>query len=169
MFVQCDLDLVLTEYHKERLESQLKSKERYLNKPVLIELTQSTRLQIPTNCILYTKSSFLRPSYLPLSPPSLPLSLFSNLTISFITSLTSLFFFQSSSLLLSLHYLGIKYYTLEITNITDKTKITEQGILTCDSILPALIIQILCIMAMLYLGTSDTLFFASPNVTNTFT
>ena len=46
----CDLDLVLTDYYKERLESQLKNKETYTNED---NLTKSTKLLLPIHVYTY--------------------------------------------------------------------------------------------------------------------
>ncbi len=46
ILLHCDLDLVLTEYYKERLDSRLKNKETNMNEDNPIE---STLLSLPTH------------------------------------------------------------------------------------------------------------------------
>ena len=125
VLTHCDLDLVLTDYYKERLESQLKNREIDTKTPVLTELNESIGLRLPTDWTLYTKPSPLRLSYLPLSPPPFPLSLFSNLTLASATPLTSQFSFQPNSPPPSLNYPSVKSSTSEMTSITNETKMTK--------------------------------------------
>ena len=77
-----DLDLILTKYYKERLDSQLKNKKTYINES---NLTESTVLNIPNLSICLTwistsKPSSTRPFFLFLISPLSPLSLPSALT-----------------------------------------------------------------------------------------
>ena len=78
-----DLDLVLTDYYKERLESQLKNRETHTNENNSTESTElllPTHLPVPINWISPSKSSTKRPSFpLPTPSPS-PLSLSSLLS-----------------------------------------------------------------------------------------
>ena len=60
VLAQSDLDLVLTEYYKERLESRLKNRETHTNGLILTESTNSTGLRIPTDWIPCTKPSSTR-------------------------------------------------------------------------------------------------------------
>ena len=77
----CNLDFVLTEYYKERLESRLKNRETRMKAHISTEhtestdLTESAYLQIPTDWIADTKLSPTRPFHLPLTPLLSPLSL----------------------------------------------------------------------------------------------
>lgn len=81
VFAQCDLDLVLTEYYKKRLESRLKNWETHAN-----ESTDSTELQIPIDWISCIKLSSTRPISFPLSPLLSSLSLFPNIALLFSTT-----------------------------------------------------------------------------------
>ena len=78
VLANCNLDLLLTEYYKERLESQLKNRDTHTQKYAnSTELTDFTRLNIPTVWIIREKPSSSRPtssSFLtpPLSPLFLP-------------------------------------------------------------------------------------------------
>ncbi len=166
VLAHCDLDLILTDYYKERLEFQLKNRETDTKTPVLTELNESTRLQLPTDWTLYTKPSSLRPSCFPPSPPPSPLSLSSNVILSSATPLTSLFSFRPSSPPLSLHYPSVESCTLEMTSITNETKMTKQGTPTPDSIALTPVVLIPYFMAMPYSGTPSTPFFEGSNVTD---
>ena len=165
VLTHCDLDLVLTDYYKKRLESQLKNRETDTKTPVLTELNESTGLQLPTDWTLCTKPSPLRPSYFPPSPPPSPLSLSSNLTLSSATPLTSQFSFRPNSPPPSLNYPSVESCTSEMTSITNETKMTKQCTPTPDSIPLAPVVQIPYIMAMPYPGTPGTPFFEGSNVT----
>lgn len=44
-----DLNLVLTEYYKKRLRSQLKNKKMYTKAPILTKSNELTRLQLLTD------------------------------------------------------------------------------------------------------------------------
>lgn len=44
ILARCDLDLVLAEYYKKRLESRLKNRERDTNESILTKLIELTRL-----------------------------------------------------------------------------------------------------------------------------
>ena len=79
VLAQSDLDLLLTEYYKERLESQLKNRETYMNEDNSTEstiLSLPTHLPVPIDWISSSKPSSTRPPFplptLPLSPLSLP-------------------------------------------------------------------------------------------------
>ena len=81
VLAQCDLNLVLTEYYKERLESQLKNRETHTNedkstKPIVLN---ASSLPVPSDWISASKPSSTRPPLPlltpPLSPPFSPLSL----------------------------------------------------------------------------------------------
>lgn len=124
VLVHCNLDLILTDYYRERLKSQLKKKKTNTKISILTELNKLTRLRLLTDWILCMKSSPLRLSYFPLSPLLSPLSLSSNLTLSSTTTLISLFFFRPCSPPLSLHYPSVKSYTSEMTSIIYETKMT---------------------------------------------
>lgn len=68
VLAQPDLDLVLTEYYKDGLESRLNNRQIPTNGLILTELTNSTGLQIPSNWKPCTKPStgpFLSPQSLP--------------------------------------------------------------------------------------------------------
>lgn len=68
-----DLDLLLTEYYKERLEPRLKKKGTSTTDHTSIELTELTGLQLPTE---WTSLENLSPANLfLLTPPPSPLSL----------------------------------------------------------------------------------------------
>ena len=81
VFAQCDLDLVLTEYYKKRLESRLKNREKHAN-----ESTNSTKLQIPIDWISCIKLSSTRTISFPPSPPLFSLSLSPNIALLFSTT-----------------------------------------------------------------------------------
>ncbi len=80
VLAQSDLDLLLTEYYKERLESQLKNREKYTTDHISTESTELTGLQLLTDC-----SSNIKPlsakSFL-LTLPLLPLSLILSINLS---------------------------------------------------------------------------------------
>ena len=83
IFAQSDLDLVLTEYYKKRLESRLKNRGTHTNEKNSIEsivLSLPTHLPIPSNWVLTSKPSSLRPPFPLLTPPPSLLSLPSQLT-----------------------------------------------------------------------------------------
>ena len=81
ILLHCDLDLVLTEYYKERLDSRLKNKETHMNKNNSTEsnvFSLPTHLPVPIDWISSLKPSstrlpfsFLTPSLSPLSRSSL--------------------------------------------------------------------------------------------------
>ena len=80
VLVQSDLDLVLTEYYKDRLESQLKNRETSINDNNLTELTASTiktHLPVSINWITPAKLSLTRLSFSLLTHPPFLLSLLS--------------------------------------------------------------------------------------------
>lgn len=163
-----DLDLVLIEYYKKRLDSQQKNREKSTNQLDLTELTETTGLQLPTDWTPYNKPSSLRPSFFPSSPLPFFLSLSSNFSLLFTTPITSLTFFQRSTPLPFAFYLSIEFGISEITSITDETKMTKQGTPTRNSIPLTLVIQISYIMAMRYLGIPSTCFFKGFNNDNFF-
>lgn len=165
----CDLDLVLIYYDIEKLNSQLKNKETDTKIPVLTKLTKTTRLQLSTDQTLCKKLLLLRPSFFLPSPLFSPLSLSSNLILSSTIFLTSLYCFRPSFLLPTLHYPSVESCTLEMTSITNETKITKQGNLTPNGILLALVVQISYIMTMSYPRISDTFFFEDSNIIDFFT
>ena len=70
--VNCDLNLLLTEYYKEVLESRLKNRETWTHAHKnSAKSTDNSRLNLPTDC---DKPSDLRPiSYTLLTPPSSPI------------------------------------------------------------------------------------------------
>ena len=70
--INCDLDLILTEYYKEKLESQLENTQEYTTS---IKSTNLTRLNIPTDWITCEKTSLTRPNLFSLITP--PFSLLS--------------------------------------------------------------------------------------------
>ena len=78
VFAQSDLDLVLTEYYKERLKSQLKNRKTHTNEQ---NSTESIVLLLPTHLFIFfdwistLKLSSLRPPFPLLTPPPSPLSL----------------------------------------------------------------------------------------------
>lgn len=83
VLAHCDLDLVLTESYKERLEARLKNKEPPMNEDNSIEstvLSLPTHLPVPSDWISTLKPSSTRPPFLLLTPPPSPLSLPSQLT-----------------------------------------------------------------------------------------
>ena len=164
ILAHCDLDLVLTEYYKERLDSQLKNRETHMNGLDSTELPETTGLQLPTDGTPYKKPSPLRPSSFPLSP-SFPLSLSSNFTLSSTTPLTSLSSSQPSSPPLSTSYPSVESCISEMTS-TNETEIIEQGTPTTDSIPLALVVQIPYNMAMPYPGTPGTPFFKGSYITD---
>lgn len=47
VLAKCDMDLVLTEYYEERLESQLKIRETHLNENKSIEFTELNTPNLP--------------------------------------------------------------------------------------------------------------------------
>ncbi len=73
VLARSDLDLLLTEYYKKRLESQLKNRETYKTNHISTELTELTGLRLPTNCSSNTRP-LLAKSF-PLTPPLSPLLL----------------------------------------------------------------------------------------------
>ena len=75
VFVQSDLDLILNEYYKKRVQSQLKNRKTHTNGLILTESTYLTRLQIPTDLTPYIKPSSTKRSLFLLSPPFFPLFL----------------------------------------------------------------------------------------------
>lgn len=76
IFALLNLDLLLTEYYKERLKFQLKNRKTDIKKHTLIELIEPLKLQLLTNWTFYKKSSSMKPSYPSFFiPPSLALSL----------------------------------------------------------------------------------------------
>ncbi len=96
VIAQSDLNLLFTEYYKERLESQLKNREDTIDHIptdyLLTELTESTKLiklQTPTDCFPIIKP--LSEKSFPLTPPPSPLSLSLSLpsTVNFPTPLVS--------------------------------------------------------------------------------
>lgn len=75
-----NFDLLIIEYYKKRLETQLKKKWIYTNNYILIELTKLTGLQLPTN---WTSSKNHSPANLfSLIPLTSPLSLLSSINFS---------------------------------------------------------------------------------------
>ena len=70
-----DLDLLPTEYDKERLEPQLKNRETYTIDHIPTEYisTESTELRLPTDCPFHIKP--LPTKSFPLTPPPSPVSL----------------------------------------------------------------------------------------------
>ena len=166
VFAHFDLDLVLTEYYKERLGSQLKNRETHTKAPVLTELNELTGLQLPTDWTPRTKSSPLRPSNFPPSPPPSPLSLSPKLTLFSATLLTSLSFSQQSSYPHLSHYSSVESCTPKMTNSTNDIKMTEQDTSTSDNISLASVVQIPYIMAMPYPRIPSTSFFEGSNITN---
>ena len=68
-----DLDLLLTEYYKERLESQLKNGKTHTTNHILTEPTELTGLRLPIDWTSNIKSSSAK--LFPLTPPPSPLSL----------------------------------------------------------------------------------------------
>ncbi len=80
VFARSDFDLLLTEYYKERLESQLKNRETNTTDHILTESTEMTGLRLPTDC-----SSNIKPlsvKYFSLTPPLSPLSLTLSINLS---------------------------------------------------------------------------------------
>ena len=74
VLAKCDIDLVLTEYYKERLESRLKIRETHLNENKLIEFTvlNTPNLPVPSD---WTSTTKPLPTRLPCLLPTSPLSL----------------------------------------------------------------------------------------------
>ena len=70
VIAQSDLDLLLAEYYKERLESRLKNRETHTTDHISTELTG---LRLPTDWISHKKTA--PANSFPLTPPSSPLSL----------------------------------------------------------------------------------------------
>ncbi len=76
-----NLDLLLTEYCKKKLESWVKNKNTCINSHILTwrtemtDLTESTRLRLSTDWTVNTKSSFTRSPYILSSSPISPLLL----------------------------------------------------------------------------------------------
>ena len=167
VLAKCDLDLVLTEYYKERLESRLKNRERHTKKPVPNKLTEPTGLQLPTDWTPCTKPSPLKPSFFPPSPPPSPLSLSPHIvplpsTLPTVSSSLS----QTHSSSLFLHCPSTELFVSEMTDITEDKKTTEEGTSTPGSIPLAPVIQMPYIMAMPYPGTPGTPFFEGANITD---
>lgn len=80
---QSDLDLVLTEYHKERLESRRKNRETHMsedNSTGPTVSTTTTYLPAPIDWISSEKPSSTRPPFPLPTPPLSPLSLPSSST-----------------------------------------------------------------------------------------
>ena len=78
VLAQSDLDLVLTEYYKDRLESQLKNRETSINDDNLTKSTASiieTHLPVPIDWVPLAKPSSTRPFFPLFIPPSSLLSL----------------------------------------------------------------------------------------------
>ena len=167
VLAQSDLDLVLTEYYKERLESRLKNRETHANGLILTESTESTRLQIPTDWTSYTKPSSTRPTSFPLSPPLSPLSLSPNVALLPSTAPTvSSSFSQTHSFPPLLRRPGTEPLVSKMTDTTEDKRMTEEGTPTPDSIPLAPVIQMPYIMAMPYPGTPGTPFFEGSNITD---
>ena len=82
VLAQCDIDLVLTEYYKERLGSQLKNRETYTNENKSTEPTvlNASSVPVPSDWISAPKPSSTRPPLPLLTPPLSPLSLSPPLT-----------------------------------------------------------------------------------------
>ena len=89
VLAHCDLDLVLTEYYKERLESQLKNRETDTNDDKSTESNVLNKSSLPllSDWSGASKLSSTRPSFPLFTPPLSPLSLPSLLT----TSIPSVF------------------------------------------------------------------------------
>ncbi len=70
-----DLDFLLTEYYKEKLEYKLKNRETHTIDHIPTEYisTESTELRLPTDCPFYIKP--LPTKSFPLTPPPSPVSL----------------------------------------------------------------------------------------------
>ena len=83
VLANCNLDLVLTEYYKESLESQLKNRDTHIRtnahastEPTeSTDLTESTHLRLPTDWTADTKPSSTRSSHPLPTPPLSPLFL----------------------------------------------------------------------------------------------
>ena len=77
VLVDCSLDLILTEYYKERLESQLKNRETGTHAHITsVKWTDNPRLNLPTDWKTCNKPSDPRlNSYALPTPPLSPLSL----------------------------------------------------------------------------------------------
>lgn len=121
VLAQLDLNLVLTEYYKEKLESQLKNRKIYTNGFIWIESTDLTKLQILTDWTPYTKLLSTRSSLLPPSPRFFLLFLSPNITLLPSTStIISLSFFQSHSYLPLLYHPCAK--PLLVSELTNKIK-----------------------------------------------
>ena len=165
-----DLDLVLTEYYKERLESQLKNRETYTNGLILTKSIDLTGLQIPTDWTLCTKSSSTKPSpFLP-SPNFSPLSLSPNIALLLSTSpITSLFLFQSHFYPPPLYHLCAELLLVsEMTDTIKDNKMSKEGIPNPDSTSLPPVIQVSYILTMPYLGRPGTSFFEGSNITDFF-
>ncbi len=96
IIAQSDLDLLLTKYYKERLESRLKNREDTIDHIPTDYLStestksiESTKLRTPTDCFPIIKP--LPEKSFPLTPPPSPLSLSLSLpsTVNFLTPLVS--------------------------------------------------------------------------------
>ncbi len=77
VLTRSDLDLLPTEYYKERLESQLKNKEIYMNKDNSTEstvLSLLTHLPVPIDWISFLKLSSTKPLFPLPTPLFFPLS-----------------------------------------------------------------------------------------------
>lgn len=92
VFVQSNLDLILTEYYKKRVQSQLKNRKTHKNGLILTESTNLTGLQIPTDLTPYIKPSSTKQSLFLLSPPFFPL--FLPLNVAPLLSTSSITFFS---------------------------------------------------------------------------
>ena len=150
VLAQSDLDLVLTEYYKERLESRLKNRETHTNGLILTESTDTTGLRIPTDWNSCTKLSSTRPFPFAPSLPLFPLFLSSNVApLPATAPITSSSLFQSHSYPpLLCHPRAKPLLVSEMTDTTKDNKMSEEGTPTPNSMPLASVMQVPYIITM---------------------
>ena len=163
-----NLDLLLTEYYKERLESQLKNKKTHTTNHILTEPTELTGLRLPTDWTFNIKPSpaKLFPLTLPPSPLSLPPS------VNFPPPLVSSYNLDPERKVSS------SYSTVNPSFVGTMEKSSKQGIkgkvTPVESIssknslkdLSSASISIYSRAVMPYPGSPEALFFEESNITN---
>ena len=172
VLAQFNLDLVLTEYYKDQLESQLKNRETSINDDNLTKSTASTiqtHLSVSIDWIPLAKPSLLRPFFPLLIPPSSPLSLpsLSIQAISFVSychnhtcpntplSIAGLTFSESS--------LSIYFFVNTNTREVNQEVMAANNPNT-ENTLTQPLFQALYIMPMPYRGAPGSPFFEKANV-----
>ncbi len=163
-----DLDLLLTEYYKERLESQLKNRKTHMTNHILTEPTESTGLRLPTDW-----TSNIKPSPAKLFPPTPPPSSLSlPSSVNFLTPLVS------SHNLDPERKVSSSYSTVNLSSVGTIEKSSKQGvkgkvtqvesISSKDSLkdLSSASIPMYSRAVMPYPGLPGALFFEESNITD---